>query len=142
MDGQAPSEPAQLTAGQAIAAPALQTSGCPACAAAARTLARPALSGYIYAVGRIAPRFPRPSVEKELAQVMRASDTRNLTDAQALRRAVVGLASSGGNFSYAVNCPGYSCVPVTNVIALSEDDGLTCVKSKYSEECTVTEGSC
>jgi hypothetical protein len=89
MDGQAPSEPAQLTSGQVIAAPALQTSGCQACAAAARTLARPALSGYIYAVGRIAPRFPRPSVEKELAQVMRASDTRNLTDAQALRRVLL-----------------------------------------------------
>jgi hypothetical protein len=40
---------------------------------------------YIYALGRIEPRFPRLSVEKEFAQAAGRAETVNLTDRQALR---------------------------------------------------------
>jgi PatG C-terminal len=39
---------------------------------------------YIYAVGRIEPRFPRLSVEKEFAQATGRAETNGLTDRQAL----------------------------------------------------------
>jgi hypothetical protein len=41
---------------------------------------------YVYALGRVEPRFPRLSVEKELAQVTGRAETVNLTDRQALRK--------------------------------------------------------
>jgi PatG C-terminal len=60
---------------------------CPACGPA------PATNGgitsnpsYVYAIGRIEPRFPRLSVEKELAQVTGRTDTAGLSDRQALQR--------------------------------------------------------
>lgn len=40
----------------------------------------------MYAIGAIEPRFPRPSVEKEFAQVMGRADTKGLTDRQALQK--------------------------------------------------------
>ena len=40
---------------------------------------------YVYALGRIEPRFPRLSVEKEFAQATGRAETVNLTDRQALR---------------------------------------------------------
>src|ERR1700683_2025638 len=40
--------------------------------------------GYVYAIGRIEPRFPRPSVEKEFAQATGRAGTAGLTDRQAL----------------------------------------------------------
>src|SRR5258705_5083723 len=40
---------------------------------------------FIYALGRIEPRFPRASVEKEFAQVTGKSDTAGLTDRQVLQ---------------------------------------------------------
>jgi PatG Domain len=43
-------------------------------------------ASYIYALGRIEPRFPRLSVEKEFAQAAGRAETVNLTDRQALRR--------------------------------------------------------
>lgn len=39
---------------------------------------------YVYALGRIEPRFPYPSVEKELAQAIGRAATAGLTDPQAL----------------------------------------------------------
>ena len=39
---------------------------------------------YIYAIGRVIPRFPSPGVEKEVQQVMGRADTAGLTDRQAL----------------------------------------------------------
>jgi hypothetical protein len=39
---------------------------------------------YVYAMGRIEPRIPRLSVEKELAQVIGRGDAKGLTDRQAL----------------------------------------------------------
>jgi PatG C-terminal len=59
---------------------------CPTCAApvAAGTggVAAPA---YVYAIGRIEPRFPRPSTEKEFAQVAGRAETTGLTDRQVIR---------------------------------------------------------
>jgi PatG C-terminal len=60
---------------------------CPACGPAPGTnggiTANPS---YVYAIGRIEPRFPRLSVEKELAQVTGRTDTAGLSDRQALQR--------------------------------------------------------
>lgn len=39
-------------------------------------------SSYVYAIGRIEPRFPRQSIEKEFAQVVARADTKGLTDRQ------------------------------------------------------------
>jgi hypothetical protein len=47
--------------------------------------ALPPLS-YVYAIGRIEPRFPRLSVEKEFAQVTGRADTDGLSDRQALQK--------------------------------------------------------
>jgi cyclic patellamide precursor peptide PatG len=44
---------------------------------------------YVYAIGRIEPRFPRLAVEKEFAQVTGRTETAGLTDRQALH-AVLG----------------------------------------------------
>jgi hypothetical protein len=41
---------------------------------------------YVYAIGRIEPRFPRLSVEKEFAQVTGRADTAGLSDRQALQK--------------------------------------------------------
>jgi hypothetical protein len=41
---------------------------------------------YVYALGRIEPRFPRLSVEKEFAQATGRAETVNLTDRQVLRQ--------------------------------------------------------
>ena len=43
-------------------------------------------ASYVYALGRIDPRFPRVSIEKEFAQATGRAETVNLTDRQALRR--------------------------------------------------------
>jgi len=42
-------------------------------------------SAYVYALGRIEPRFPRLSVEKEYAQAAGRGETAGLTDRQALQ---------------------------------------------------------
>ena len=55
---------------------------CPTCGA--NGAAMPA--SYVYALGRIEPRFPRLSVEKEFAQATGRAETVNLTDRQALRQ--------------------------------------------------------
>jgi hypothetical protein len=40
---------------------------------------------WVYAIGRVEPRFPRLSVEKEFAQATGRADTKGLTDRQALQ---------------------------------------------------------
>jgi len=55
-------------------------SSCPACG----TTALP--PSYVYAIGQIEPRFPNLSVEKEVAQVTGRTETKDLTDRQALHR--------------------------------------------------------
>jgi hypothetical protein len=60
---------------------------CPTCG-----VAPPANSGavstpsYIYAIGRIEPRFPRPSVEKEFVQATGRTEAAGLTDRQAFQK--------------------------------------------------------
>ena len=46
----------------------------------------PTTGSYVYALGRIEPRFPRLSVEKEFAQATGRAETVNVTDRQALRQ--------------------------------------------------------
>jgi hypothetical protein len=62
---------------------------CPTCGSAPATnggvVATPS---YVYAIGRIEPRFPRLSVEKELAQVTSRTETAGLSDRQALQKAL------------------------------------------------------
>ena len=54
---------------------------CPTCGAAeVGALAR---SSYVYALGQIEVRFPRPSVEKEMAQATGRAETAGQTDRQA-----------------------------------------------------------
>jgi PatG Domain len=61
-------------------------SSCPACAAAnARTL-QGGVSPFVYAIGAIEPRFPKPSVEKEIAQAVGRAEAARLTDREALRK--------------------------------------------------------
>jgi hypothetical protein len=61
-----------------------EQASCPSCGAATETGS--GSSGFVYALGRIEPRFPRISVEKELFQVMGRSDSASLTDRQALQK--------------------------------------------------------
>lgn len=55
---------------------------CPTCGSPSAV----ASSSYVYALGRVEPRFPNPSVEKELAQVAGRTDTAHLTDPQVLHK--------------------------------------------------------
>jgi hypothetical protein len=70
----APSSPPQVGPAQAGPEP------CPTCGIAAA----PTSSSYVYAMGRIEARFPRPSVEKEFAQATGRAETAGKTDQQAL----------------------------------------------------------
>jgi hypothetical protein len=54
---------------------------CPTCAGNAGSVPP---SSYVYAIGRIEPRFPKLSVEKEFAQAIGRAETKDLTDRQAL----------------------------------------------------------
>jgi hypothetical protein len=69
------------------AASSLAPHGCPTCGVAppanSEVSANPS---YIYAIGRIEPRFPRPSVEKEFAQATGRAETAGLTDRQAMQK--------------------------------------------------------
>lgn len=56
---------------------------CPTCGTSSAYVNEPGAS-YIYALGRIEPRFPQISVEKELAQVVGRTATAGLTDRQVL----------------------------------------------------------
>jgi hypothetical protein len=55
---------------------------CPACGPAGAT----ANGSYIYALGQIEARFPRPSVEKEMAQATGRAETAGRTDQQAFHQ--------------------------------------------------------
>jgi PatG Domain len=69
----------RVTAAEPSVAPAQQP--CPTCGS--NGAAMPA--SYVYSLGRIEPRFPRLSVEKEFAQATGRAETVNLTDRQVLR---------------------------------------------------------
>ena len=75
------------SAARGVASVAAQA--CPTCGTAAA--ANPAGSitstpSFVYAIGRIEPRFPRPSVEKEFAQATGRAETTGLTDRQAIQK--------------------------------------------------------
>jgi hypothetical protein len=60
---------------------------CPTCGTAPPTNGRSGgITSYVYAIGKIEPRFPRPSVEKEFAQATGRAETAGLTDRQAVHR--------------------------------------------------------
>jgi hypothetical protein len=59
---------------------------CPACATAEAGSGQAATLHYVYAIGRIEPRFPRPSVEKEFAQATGRAETSGLTDRQVMQK--------------------------------------------------------
>jgi len=75
--------PIPTTASKASASAAAQA--CPTCGAAPSANGTTAPS-YVYAIGRIEARFPRPSVEKEFAQATGRAGTASLTDRQALQK--------------------------------------------------------
>jgi PatG Domain len=82
-DGMSLASPAAFAARPGASVLAAQ--GCPTCAAAS-TAGATAAPSYIYSIGRIEPRFPRPSVEREFAQATGRADTAGLTDRQALQK--------------------------------------------------------
>lgn len=68
--------------GQVIAASSTQEMPCPTCAAGTASMPM----SYVYALGRVEPRFPRLSVEKEFAQATGRAETAGLTDREALHK--------------------------------------------------------
>lgn len=67
----------------------LTPQACPTCGTApAAGAGAAAAPSYVYAIGRIEPRFPRVSVEKEFAQAVGRDKTSGLTDRQALHAAL------------------------------------------------------
>ena len=78
-DAQAPAASAARPAANSLAPQA-----CPTCGTAPATNGGAAAPSYVYAIGRIEARFPRPSVEKEFAQAVGRDKTSGLTDRQAL----------------------------------------------------------
>ncbi|MGH9454543.1 MAG: hypothetical protein ACRD2O_11315 [Terriglobia bacterium] len=67
-----------------------QTAGppCPTCGTAGVAQNGGTASSYVYALGQIETRFPRPSVEKELAQATGRAETAGQTDQQAFHEVV------------------------------------------------------
>jgi hypothetical protein len=60
---------------------------CPTCGAVvAANGGAVSTPSYVYAIGRIEPRFPRPSVEKEFAQAIGRTEAAGLTDRQAFQK--------------------------------------------------------
>jgi PatG C-terminal len=58
---------------------------CPSCgAASARSTQMP--TSFVYSIGKIEARYPRSSVEKEMAQVIGRAETAKLTNHQAIRK--------------------------------------------------------
>ena len=61
--------------------PGLGGADCPTCGNS--TGSAPSPPSYVYAIGRIEPRFPQVSVEKEFAQATGRAQTNGLSDRQA-----------------------------------------------------------
>ncbi len=69
--------------GDAVATPPAKVEApCPTCADAAASVSM----SYVYALGKVEPRFPRLSVEKEFAQAIGRAETAGLTDREALHK--------------------------------------------------------
>ena len=82
----ASSSAAEVPSGVVAAAVSEGPVPCPTCAANPPAVAAASVvSSLVYAIGRIEPRFPSLSVEKELAQATGRAETVGLTDSAALR---------------------------------------------------------
>lgn len=69
------------------AASSIAPQACPTCGTApAANAGGAATPSFVYAIGRIEPRFPRPSVEKEFAQATGRAETAGLTDRQTVQK--------------------------------------------------------
>jgi hypothetical protein len=82
-----PEEAHEASSNGTLIAPAAGRGTCEACAAAAADGQPESVTSgysYVYAIGRIEPRFPSPGVEKEFAQATGRAETAGLTDRQAL----------------------------------------------------------
>jgi len=78
--------PASVSSTARPAASSLAPQACPTCGTApAGNGGAAAAPSYVYAIGRIEPRFPRVSAEKEFAQATGRAGTAGLTDRQALQ---------------------------------------------------------
>jgi len=72
-----------------VAANTLAPQACPTCGTApAASAGTPTPPTWIYALGRIEPRFPKISTEKEFAQALGRDNVAGLTDRQALQTAL------------------------------------------------------
>jgi hypothetical protein len=78
--------PAPVTSVARSAANVLAAQSCPTCGTASPTNAGSASPSYVYAIGRIEARFPRPSVEREFAQATGRAETAGLTDRQTTQK--------------------------------------------------------
>jgi PatG Domain len=75
------------SAASSVAAAQAGTPPCPTCGGVAGTQnGGTASSSYVYALGQIEARFPRPSVEKEMAQATGRAETAGRTDQQAFHQ--------------------------------------------------------
>lgn len=73
------------TGPSATAVPSVSPQACPNCGIVANGDPAGMSPNFVYAIGRIEPRFPRPSVEKEFVQATGRAETGGLTDRQALQ---------------------------------------------------------
>jgi hypothetical protein len=81
--------PAPVASAALPAASSLAPQACPTCGTApAATSGTTTPPAWVYAIGRIEPRFPRISVEKEFAQALGRDKAAGLTDRQALHSAL------------------------------------------------------
>jgi hypothetical protein len=79
--------PAPVSSSVSPAAQIISPQACPTCGTAQAANSGPAAAPtYIYAIGRIEARFPRPSVEREFAQATGRAETAGLTDRQAVQK--------------------------------------------------------
>src|SRR5260370_26167897 len=79
-----------LTSAARQVANSLTPQVCPTCRAAPTVNGGTAIPpSYVYAIGRIEARFPRPSVEKEFAQATGRAQTAGLTDRQVGQKGLV-----------------------------------------------------
>ena len=73
-----------VTGAGVTAANSLAPQACRTCGTAPAANGKAGAPSYVYAIGRIEPRFPRMSVEKEFSQATGRAATAGLTDRQAL----------------------------------------------------------
>lgn len=78
------SNESSVVAAEPMIAAAASLPACSACGSVPHVAASSGTSGYIYALGNVAPRFPSLSTEKEFSQAMGRAETAKMTDREAL----------------------------------------------------------